>query len=152
MKALLALLCFTALAPGLAQAQGPHPVKVKVVQIVKKQPCKCEGDDGVKPSKVISEKCFLATDINPLEPVEPFSKMFLLMNQVKAKKTLVQVPDSHDCKFKKGKMVRLWSTDTDPGFLEITPRCGREHPGYADSCEPYGRFITLYRTEQLGAR
>lgn len=149
MKVLLALLC---LFPTLAFAQGPQPVKVKVVQVVKKLPCKCEGDDGVKPSKVVSERCFLSTDIDPLEPVEPFSKMFLLMNQVKSKQTLVQVPDSRDCKFKKGKMVRLWSTDTDPGFLELTPRCGREQPGYADSCEPYGRFITLYRTEQLGAR
>ena len=142
---------FASLLLSSAAFAAPNPVEVKVREAAVVQPCKCEGEEGTEPSKVQSSRCFLKADIDPLQPVEPFAKMFLLVNQVKAQQTLVQVPDERGCKFKRGEKVRLFSTDTDPGFLESTPRCGAERPEYARTCEPYGRFVVLFRSETLRA-
>ncbi|RZA09496.1 MAG: hypothetical protein EOP11_01505 [Proteobacteria bacterium] len=117
-----------------------------------KQPCKCDEKGEVKASKIISARCFLSVDVDTKQPIEPFSKMFFVMNQVKGQKTLLQVPDAGKCDFKAGKTVKMWNSDTDPGFLETTPVCGHEPAAYASSCEPYGRFVTLYRNESLRAQ
>jgi len=147
MRAGLAAL-FLLLAP-LAGFADVQPVQVKVLKVDAKQPCKCESKGDVKASKVISTRCFVSSKVNPQQAIEPFSKMFLLMNDVLGKDTLVQVPDAGKCDFKPGKTTRMWISDMDPGFSPITPICGREGVDYAETCEPYGRFMTFYRNENL---
>ncbi|RYZ99480.1 MAG: hypothetical protein EOP11_19400 [Proteobacteria bacterium] len=149
--AFLAVLSFSSSLPMLAQA-APQPVKVQVAKVNLKQACKCDEKGEVKASKVISDRCFLNVDVDTKQPIEPFAKMFFVMNQVKGQKTLLQVPDAGKCNFKAGQTVKMWSSDTDPGFLESTPACGHEPAAYASSCEPYGRYVTLYRNESLRAQ
>lgn len=144
--ALPALLLLLAPTAAFADVQ---PVKLKVLKVDAKQACKCETKGEVAPSKVISSRCFVTAKVDPQQSIEPFSKMFLLMNDVLAKDTLVQVPDAGKCDFKAGKMTKMFVTDTDPGFLQITPLCGHEPADYASTCEPYGRFMTFYRNESL---
>jgi hypothetical protein len=145
-RLLLPALCLLAPSGAFADTQ---PVQVKVLTVGTKQPCKCEKGGEVKASKVISSRCFLSAKVDPQQAIEPFSKMFLLMNDVLAKDTLVQVPDAGKCDFKPGKTVKMWITDTDPGFLQTTPLCGHEPAEYAATCEPYGRFMTFFRNENL---
>lgn len=147
---LAALLTFGA-APGLAFA-NVSPVQVKVLKVNPPQPCKCERDGEVKASKVLSTRCFIATKVSPQQSIEPISKMFLLMNDVLAKATIAQIPDAGSCDFKAGKTLKMWITDVDPEFPLVTPPCGHEPAGYADACEPYGRFMTFYRNESLKAK
>lgn len=125
-------------------------MQVKVVGTSEHLPCKCEGPDGVKASKVIAAQCFVTADVSPRQPVDPFAKAYLLMNEVLAKKTTVQVPDAKKCSFKAGHTIRLWANETDDRFYAVTPSCGLEDRDYAKTCEPFGRYVTLFEKNQFG--